>query len=262
VPGFWRAYFAARAAPLGPVPPQVVTALFFGFHPATVARAVPDVWTRAAPDRIVAARRVGAATALDRLAGPMVDEAVVATAADAVEAAAGRVDTAGRALAAANQGLPVEPAGPPWERLWQGCTTLREHRGDGHVAALVAAGCNGLDGHVLQVATEPVPRDVIFPARGWSDHDWDASTDRLRARGLVGGDGLATAKGRALKDRIEARTDELAAAAFTEAELDGLTARCRPIAAALDAAAYMRFPNPMGLPPTEAPEGTEPGSGL
>jgi hypothetical protein len=145
--------------------------------------------------------------------------------------------------------------------LWQGCTTLREHRGDGHVAALVAAGFNGIDGHVLQVATEPVARDVILPARGWSDDDWDASTDRLRARGLVDGDGRATAEGRAVKDRVEALTDELAAAAFTEAELDGLTARCTPIAAALDAAAYMRFPNPMGLPADSA-DRTEPGSGL
>jgi hypothetical protein len=262
VPGFWRGYFAARAAPLGPVAPEVVTALFFGFHPATVARAVPDVWTRAAPHRIVEARRVGSAAALDRLAGPAVDPAVVAAAADAIVAAAGRVDTAGRALAAANQAVPVDPSGPAWERLWQGCTTLREHRGDGHVAALVAAGCNGLDGHVLQVATEPVPRDVILPARGWSDEDWQASTGRLQDRGLVDGTGRATAEGRALKDRIEARTDELAGAGFTAAALDGLTARCAPIAAALDAAAYMRFPNPMGLPPPEASEGTEPGSGL
>jgi hypothetical protein len=191
-----------------------------------------------------------------------VDPAVVAAAADAVVRAAERVDTAGRALAAANQALPVDPSWPAWERLWQACTTLREHRGDGHVAALVAAGCNGLDGHVLQVATEPVPRDVILPARGWSDHDWEASAERLRGRSLVDGNGRATAEGRALKGRIEARTDELAGAGFSCDALDELTATCAPIAAALDAAAYMRFPNPMGLPPADARRGTDPGSGL
>src|SRR5690348_8524140 len=65
--GFWRGYFAGRAAPLGPVGPGVVTAAFFGFAPGMVARAIPDVWTRAAPDAVLAARTAGAGTALRQI---------------------------------------------------------------------------------------------------------------------------------------------------------------------------------------------------
>ena len=42
--GFWRGYFAGRAAPLGCTNAAVVTASFFNFAPAFVARAVPAVW--------------------------------------------------------------------------------------------------------------------------------------------------------------------------------------------------------------------------
>lgn len=57
--GYWRGYFASRAAPLGEAGPQLVTALFAGFAPAMVARALPKVWTIAAPERVQAARLAG-----------------------------------------------------------------------------------------------------------------------------------------------------------------------------------------------------------
>ena len=44
--GFWSGYFAARAAPLGRVGAGPVTAAFFNFHPAMVARAVPGLLGR------------------------------------------------------------------------------------------------------------------------------------------------------------------------------------------------------------------------
>ena len=49
--GFWMGYFATRAAPLGPVPPSLVTALFFGFAPRVVERALPEAWRRCGPSR-------------------------------------------------------------------------------------------------------------------------------------------------------------------------------------------------------------------
>src|SRR5262245_9038111 len=135
--GFWRGYFAGRAAPLGPVGAAPVVAAFFNFSPAMVARAVPDVWCRAAPEVVLKARADGARAALRRLSGNLPD-AVVAEAADQLTVAASRIGYEGRVLAAANAALPA-PA-EPVDRLWQAATTLREHRGDGHVAALVAAG--------------------------------------------------------------------------------------------------------------------------
>src|SRR3954447_14120284 len=67
--GFWRGYFAGRTAPLGPVDAPPATALLFVFAPGMVARALPDVWTRATPDRALAARTDGAVGALERLIG-------------------------------------------------------------------------------------------------------------------------------------------------------------------------------------------------
>ncbi|MBU3868624.1 hypothetical protein KN815_32615, partial [Streptomyces sp. 4503] len=65
--GFWRGYFAGRAAPLGPVGPEPVVAAFFTFAPAMVARALPDVWSLTTPERALELRRTGAAAALARL---------------------------------------------------------------------------------------------------------------------------------------------------------------------------------------------------
>ena len=47
--GYWRGYFGGRAAPLGAVGASTVVATFYGFAPSMVERAIPDVWTRAAP---------------------------------------------------------------------------------------------------------------------------------------------------------------------------------------------------------------------
>jgi hypothetical protein len=47
--GFWMGYFAARSAPLGVVPAQVVTAAFYNFAPERVAKALPAAWDVASP---------------------------------------------------------------------------------------------------------------------------------------------------------------------------------------------------------------------
>lgn len=58
-------------------------------------------------------------------------------------------------------------------------TLLREHRGDGHVAAMVAHGDEGLDGHVLFAATGAVDRSTLQPNRGWTDDEWQHHERRL-----------------------------------------------------------------------------------
>src|SRR2546430_6048396 len=67
--GFWRGYFAGRAAPLGPVPPAAVVAAFFSFAPQMVERAIPEVWHLAGPERALEARMRGAVASLHPLAG-------------------------------------------------------------------------------------------------------------------------------------------------------------------------------------------------
>ena len=64
IPGFWRGYFATRAAPLGVTPPGIVTATFFNFAPSMVARAIPAVWDLVTPEGAITARLDGADAAL------------------------------------------------------------------------------------------------------------------------------------------------------------------------------------------------------
>ena len=206
--GYWRGYFAGRAAPLGGTRAAVVAASFFNFAPSFVARAVPGVWDLVTPQEAIAVREAGATAALRRLLGGR--EAEAAKAADLLWRAAEDLDFAGRALSAANAELPV--SGEPLTRLWQATTLLREHRGDGHFAALAAADIDGCEAVVLRCAKDTdISRDLMQPVRGWSDEQWDAAAARLAERGLTGEDGAMTAAGRAVHDTVEAATDQAAA---------------------------------------------------
>ena len=160
--GGWMSYFGCRAAPLGPAPAAVVTAVFHGFHPAMVARAIPDAWRAAGPERLLEARLLAVDAAYRRLLGDDgegVGGAAVRAAAELAVAAAGAASTAGRPLAAANAAL--SPPAEPHLALWQATTVLREHRGDGHVTALVAAGVEPCQSQVLAAPAGAPP-----PGRG------------------------------------------------------------------------------------------------
>src|SRR5436305_3492070 len=172
--GFWMGYFAGRAAPMGPVGPGVVTATFFGFRHSMVARSLPDAWTFASDSDVLRARMHGVDRALRRLLGDAVHDPVLAEASGLARAAAESGERAGRPIYAANADLPW-PA-EPHLILWQATTLLREHRGDGHVAALTAAGLAGCESHVSLVATGALSRAVLQPSRGWTDEARDAAT--------------------------------------------------------------------------------------
>jgi hypothetical protein len=242
--GYWRGYFAGRAAPLGAPAAAPVAALFFSFAPAMVARAVPDVWQRATPEQALAARLDGAVAALRAVLPPEPER--WAWAADLLETAARSAGTDGRALAAANAALPC-PAGP-LARLWQAATVLREHRGDGHVTALVDAGLTGCQALVLRNALHG-GRQQLQPNRGWTDAEWDAAARALAERGWLDDDGRPTTAGAEAHRAVERRTDRLAAQPWTAlsgAEQDRLARALAPLADA--AAAVVPYPNPMGLP--------------
>ena len=251
--GFWRGYFAGRAAPLGAVGAGPVVAAFHGFHPEMVARAIPSVWELVAPAGAIAARLAGVDAALRRIAPDDIAGPAVAEAADLARRIASAASPAGRVLHAANADLAWPDA--PHLALWQAATTLREHRGDGHVALLVAADLDGCEAHVLMVATGRLPRDVLQPNRGWSDDDWDRASARLAARGLVDARGQATDAGSELRRRIEDDTDALALQPYATAGpevcerlIRALTPLTRQILDAGDVPAR----NPMGAPITDA----------
>jgi hypothetical protein len=242
--GFWRGYFAGRAAPLGRAGPAVVTAAFYNFAPPMVARALPAVWDLATPDDALAARSAGAVAALRRLLG---ERAAGLTAlADRLLRVTDGLDCSGRVLAAANAALPV-PAEPA-ARAWHAATLLREHRGDGHSAALLAADIDGCEALVLRAGAD-LSREVLQPARGWSDELWDQAAARLAGRGWLGEDGRVTPQGTAARQAVEDATDRAAArpwARLGPAAAEELAGLLAPVARAC--AAELPFPNPVGVP--------------
>ena len=242
--GFWSGYFAARSAPLGPVSPEVVTAVFYNFAAHRVAKALPAAWEIAAPHEVLAARENAAVAALRRYG-----------LADGIDIAAGLLGTAarsaapdGRALFAANLALPWPEE--PLARLGHAATLLREHRGDGHVAALQVHGISGRESNVLHAAAGRVPAEMIKRSRDYDDALWQEQVDRLAERGLLDGTGALTVAGRDLKAEIEDATDRLALSAFdvlSDTDLDTLFRTLTPLTRLVIAGGDLPAATPMGL---------------
>ncbi|HLJ08547.1 MAG TPA: hypothetical protein VKX24_08410 [Acidimicrobiia bacterium] len=247
--GGWMGYFASRSAALGAASPGLVTAVFFNFHPAMVARALPDAWALAAPEDVLAARGRAADAALRRLIPQYVGSAEEAEAAALAREAAEAPALAGRPLFGALRSLPWPEE--PHLQLWHACTLLREHRGDGHVVALTAAGLDGCEAHVTLTAAGTVPRATLQTNRKWSDDDWAAAEDRLRERGWLDAGGALTDTGRAGRAEVEARTDALAEEpwrALGPERTQRLLELLAPTARAINEAGGVPVPNPVGVP--------------
>jgi hypothetical protein len=245
---FWAGYFAGRAAPLGAVGPEVVTATFASFAPAFVARRVPEVWTTASPAEALAARLAGVDAAVRRALPGWAGSAEATEAAALAGRAAAAVDLPGRPLAAANAALPVP--GPPHLALWQSLTTLREHRGDGHLAVLLQRGLLGLPALVLSAAAGTTSADWLQRARGWSPEEWAGAVEALSARGWLAA-GALTAEGRAVRTAVEADTDRLAEGPWTalgESGCDRLAELLTPVRHAIVAIGDWPARNPIGVP--------------
>jgi hypothetical protein len=255
--GGWMGYFASRSAPMGPVPAGLVTAVFFNFHPSMVARALPDAWALASPEATLAARLGSVDAALRRLlpewAGPDAPRgADTAEAAGLARLAAEAAPLSGRPLYGALRSQPWP--GEDHLVLWHAATLLREHRGDGHVAALTAEGLDGCEAHVTLAATGKVPRETLQANRKWSDEEWEAAEAGLVGRGWLeavsGASPVLTEEGRAARQRIEDRTDALAAEpwrALGPERTDRLDELMRPMARAVVERGGVPVPNPVGV---------------
>jgi hypothetical protein len=235
--GFWMGYFAARAAPMGEVGPEVVESAFYNFAPSLVRRAIPDAWQYATAAELMRVRASAAAMALRRIAPDTIEiaAAVVPTLRQAVQAARGD----GLPLFDANRA--VAPRTDTVEELWQLTTTLREHRGDWHVALLRDAGIDGIEAHVLAAAVKGISPTRLQESRGWTEDDWSAAAQRLRARG-VDVDAY---------ERLDDETDERALTAYTAlsiGDLSMLFAHAERLVDAINVADMIPYPNPIGVP--------------
>lgn len=241
--GYWMGYFASRSAALGTPPPEVVTALFHGFAPRMVHRAIPDAWSMASRDEVLATRIDLARDAL----APGLADADVERLATETTAIWTSLDFAGKGLAAAHASLPIpdDPVG----RLWHAATVLREYRGDCHVAILTAAGLDGAAANALAVADGRVParqREM----RGWTEDEWSEAYERLRHRSWTDESDAITDGGRAARAQLEDATDRVSASSFDkEAQARTITLEDALVSAAraVEASGAMQFPNPVGV---------------
>lgn len=255
VKGWWRGYFAGRAAPMGVTDPSVVTAVFANFAPAMVERALPSAWKTAGPRDVLAARAAGLDAAFRRVDGA--DGALTGALVpilDLLDRAADAAPSLGRPLAAAwarhrARALAGSAAPAPALRAWLATTVLREQRGDAHVAAVANAGLDGCEVLVTMVGTGRVPADMLREAWGWTVEEWEAASGRLVDRALLRPDGRLTSDGMAMRIGLEDATDRAATAPWAVPE-DGERTEVyrvlRPVAALLAARVPIRVPNPMG----------------
>ncbi len=196
------AYFASRGSLLGQVSGQVVAAAFAVFNPAAVVPAVQWAWTKVDAVTICAARTRGGVAQLERVLGPAPDGLARAT--DLMARAVEPLRPEGKPLFAGLRGLGLP--GDPLGDMWRLADTLREYRGDAHIAAWTSAGLDATEIGLLTELYWRIPLRSYIRTRAWSDGDLDAAEGRLLARELLV-DGALTTEGRALREQIEAATD-------------------------------------------------------
>ena len=200
-----KSYFTSRGASMGHVPGEVVAAAFGCFNPKFVVPAVAAGWQITSREAILEAREQGATAMLRRILGERPDGLdrvtdLLRRAADAAPWAARGVHGGLRSL-----GYPDDPMGA----MWRAADLVREHRGDSHVISWAVGGVDAME---ILLLTEPwwgLPARSYAPSRGWLAADMDAGFERLQRRGLMTDDEKLTDAGRAFREEIEVRTDEL-----------------------------------------------------
>src|ERR1700745_3871660 len=201
---YWDTYFAGRAAPLGTATPEVVDALFYNFAPGEVARHIPKVWRTTTPKAAISARKRGGVKALRRILGDRVDTPAFARAAELLMKAATSAPFEGRPMYAALRAIPIPD--DVVARLFHAGSLLREHRGDGHIAALMIEGVGGLEAHVLVALDTGMSAEKFGRIHHLPAAQLAAVIDGMRDRGLIGDDGWLSGPGRGGQQRGEAST--------------------------------------------------------
>lgn len=223
-------YVAARSAPLGEVPADVTTAVFYSFSADVIGRAIPHAYTIQSPKDTLAMTLDSVGDVLGAL---FHDVDTLNETADAAYEAAMLHPLVGAPLGAA--WASVAPSDVPAVKLWQASSIIREVRGDIHIALLMANGLDGVEAHLTTRGDTPKLREIIGKQRLITDDAFDAAVGRLQARGLLNDDGSLTTDGEALRHQLEDDTDRLTrgpwqqfgAARATQliADLDPLVAR-------------------------------------
>jgi hypothetical protein len=200
-----KAYFTSRGACMGKVAGEVVAAAFGCFNPKFVVPAVEAGWQITSREAILEARERAATAMLQRVLGDQPEGLDRVT--DLLRRAAAVAPWEGHPIymGLRSLGFPGTPLGD----LWRAADLLREHRGDSHVISWAVGGADAVEILLLTEQWWGLPARSYTPTRGWSDADMDAGFDRLKRRGLMTDGELLTDAGRAFREEVEVRTDEL-----------------------------------------------------
>jgi hypothetical protein len=194
-------YVWGRAAALGEPTAGVVIAAFGVFDAVSLAQTYESARRRADRSAVLACREEGVAEALAAALGPSPDAGWVA---DSLLAATLHLDGTARPLFSGLRDLPV-PSNL-YGRLWRATDLVREYRGDGHLAACVAAGLNSVEMNVLTEVWVGYSPGEYSATRRHSPERIGQAIDSLTARGWLS-EGALTAAGRNARDDIERATD-------------------------------------------------------
>jgi hypothetical protein len=201
---FFPAYVVGRAAPMGEVTGAVVAAAFGVFEPAVIAGMWDEGCAKLSPKEMVALRDRVTGESLRTTIGSTASEEAVTAVAEVLERAIDAVDGAGRVLFSALRAQPR--LADPYARLWRAADAVREHRGDSHIAASVAAGLDPVRMGVLSEVWVGFPVGEYSGTRAWPEDAAAAAVARLEADGYLA-DGKITPEGTAFRDAIETATD-------------------------------------------------------
>ena len=195
-------YVWGRAAALGEPPAELVVSAFAWFEPVSITVAYERGRSTVARAEMVQGRDQTTAESLGGILSGADLEPAIAILRRGLAAA----DGIGRPLFSGLRSRPwPEPA---VGRLWRACDLLREHRGDSHIAACIAAGFGALEMNFLTELWLDMTPVSYSATRRWSEARLTAAVADLEDTGLVAG-GTLTESGRSVRDEIEARTDAL-----------------------------------------------------
>jgi hypothetical protein len=172
------------------------------FEPTFLAEAYEAGRATASREDVLAARARGASEKLVEILGP---DAHISRVADALLGALDSVAGTARPLFSGLREADLPPT--PQGRLWRAADLVREHRGDGHLAACIAAGLAPVEMNVMTELWVGYPLRGYAPTRAYSAEAIDEGIASLRSRGWLDGDGLS-ASGRQVRGDIERATDQ------------------------------------------------------
>jgi hypothetical protein len=230
---FFSAYVWGRAAALGPyVAPSVVTSAFGVFEPGMIEGVLAAARANVSHDAILGARQAGGAAGLAAASGT-IDGSTVETLGRWLSDALAGLDGAARPLFSGLRALPVPS--DLHGRLWRAAELVREHRGDGHLAACLAAGLDAAEMNVLTELWLDYPLGEYSATRGFPIERLNQAAETLEQRGWLDADHSLTTAGRAARQSIEAATDATQAGLITAlgADLDAVMASATTVGAAV-----------------------------